>query len=79
MLIATVTRSHKNNDRDHVGLANGTASPEEHLPRYFAKSGHVDIDPKSTKKNGSGKGNWYVLLTSLPPTSDQHFLPFQSP
>ncbi|KAF2223616.1 hypothetical protein BDZ85DRAFT_197875, partial [Elsinoe ampelina] len=53
-----VTRSHKANDRDHVGLVNGTAGPEEHLPRYFSKSGYVDVDPKSTKKQGSGKGNW---------------------
>ena len=53
-----MTRSHKLNDRDHVALANGTAGPDEHLPRYFSKSGYVDVDPKSTKKNGSGKGNW---------------------
>jgi hypothetical protein len=55
-----VTRSHKQNDRDHVGLADGTAAPEEHLPRYFAKSGHVDMDPKKVKKEGGGKGNWYA-------------------
>jgi hypothetical protein len=54
-----VTRSHKQNDRDHAGLADGTAAPEEHLPRYFAKSGFIDADPKKTKKNGGGKGNWY--------------------
>ncbi|EER37708.1 conserved hypothetical protein [Histoplasma capsulatum var. duboisii H88] len=54
----TVTRSHKLNDRDHAGLADGTAAPEEHLPRYFAKSGHVDADPRKTKKDGGGKGNW---------------------
>jgi hypothetical protein len=53
-----MTRSHKHNDRDHAGLADGTAHPEEHLPRYFAKSGHVDADPKKTKKDGGGKGNW---------------------
>jgi len=53
-----MTRSHKQNDRDHVGLADGTAAPEEHLPRYFAKSGHVDMDPKKVKKEGGGKGNW---------------------
>jgi len=53
-----VTRSKKQNDRDHVGLANGTAAPEEHLPRYFAKSGYVDNDPKTVKKSGFGKGNW---------------------
>ncbi|MCJ1412365.1 hypothetical protein MMC19_006459 [Ptychographa xylographoides] len=53
-----LTRSHKHNDRDHVGLADGTAAPEEHLPRYFAKSGHVDVDPKKVKKEGGGRGNW---------------------
>lgn len=54
----TVTRSHKLNDRDHAGLADGTAAAEEHLPRYFAKSGYEGADPKKTKKNGGGKGNW---------------------
>ncbi|KAI9731800.1 MAG: hypothetical protein M1834_004589 [Cirrosporium novae-zelandiae] len=53
-----LTRTHKLNDRDHAGLADGSAAPEEHLPRYFAKSGHVDMDPKKTKKEGGGKGNW---------------------
>ncbi|PQE27010.1 hypothetical protein CJF31_00011672 [Rutstroemia sp. NJR-2017a BVV2] len=53
-------KSHKFNDRDHAGLADGTALPEEHLPRYFAKSGHIDMDPKKTKKNGAGKGGWGV-------------------
>lgn len=57
-----VTRSHKANDRDHAGLADGTAEPEQHLPRYFAKSGHADADPNKTKKGGSGKGNWYVTV-----------------
>ena len=51
-------KSHKFNDRDHAGLADGTAEPIERLPRYFAKSGHVDVDPKKTKKNGAGKGGW---------------------
>jgi hypothetical protein len=54
-----VTRSHKANDRDHVGLAEGTAAPSEHLPRYFAKHGHEGVDPKKMKKSGGGKGNWY--------------------
>lgn len=54
----TVTRSHKFNDRDHSALADGTASEEQHLPRFFAKSGHSDADPNKTKKNGGGKGNW---------------------
>lgn len=56
-----VTRSHKANDRDHAGLAAGTALPEEHLPRYFAKSGYSDADPKKTKKSGAGRGNWSVV------------------
>ncbi|TVY62286.1 hypothetical protein LSUE1_G007080, partial [Lachnellula suecica] len=55
-----VGKSHKFNDRDHAGLADGTAAATEHLPRYFAKSGHVDADPKKTKKNGAGKGGWGV-------------------
>ena len=58
MLTTLVTRSHKQNDRDHVGLADGTADDVQHLPRYFAKSGHIDADPKKVKKEGGGKGNW---------------------
>lgn len=53
-----MTRSHKQNDRDHAGLADGTADDIQHLPRYFAKSGHIDTDPKKVKKEGGGKGNW---------------------
>jgi hypothetical protein len=53
-----VTRTEKHNDRNHSGIADGTASPEDHLPRYFAKSGHVGEDPKKVKKEGGGKGNW---------------------
>ncbi|KAI6806269.1 hypothetical protein KC332_g13868 [Hortaea werneckii] len=53
-----MTRTHKGNDRDHVGLANGTAVPEEHLPRYFGKAGFAGTNPAETKKKGSGKGNW---------------------
>ena len=62
----TVTRTKKTGDRDHVGLANGTAAPEEHLPRYFGKAGYSGNDPATTKKQGGGKGNWYVHFTSLP-------------
>jgi len=53
-----VTRSNKANDRNHSALADGTASPDDHLPRYFAKSGHIDADPKGVKKQGAGRGNW---------------------
>ncbi|KFX94159.1 hypothetical protein O988_06448 [Pseudogymnoascus sp. VKM F-3808] len=58
--VPIMTRSNKFNDRDHAGLADGTASAEEHLPRYFAKQGHIDADPKKTKKNGGGRGNWGI-------------------
>ena len=62
-----MTRSHKWTDRDHAGIADGSADRESRLPRYFAKSGHADADPTKTKKDGSGKGNWYVrsFYTSL--------------
>lgn len=53
-----MTRTVKNNDRNHAGIADGTAVPEDRLPRYFAKSGYVDVDPKSVKKQGAGRGNW---------------------
>lgn len=57
-----MTRSHKANDRDHKGIAQGTAAPNEYLPRYFAKSGFADTDPKKVKKDGNGRGNWYVMI-----------------
>ncbi|EUC31477.1 hypothetical protein COCCADRAFT_6618 [Bipolaris zeicola 26-R-13] len=56
-----VTRSHKYTDRDHAGIADGTAEREARLPKYFAKSGHADTDPTKTKKGGSGKGNWGAM------------------
>ncbi|EGP83184.1 uncharacterized protein MYCGRDRAFT_111412 [Zymoseptoria tritici IPO323] len=56
--LLNMTRTHKATDRDHVGLANGTAAATEHLPRYFGKSGYVDNAPTSTKKQGGGKANW---------------------
>jgi len=53
-----MTRSHKFGDKDHAGLADGTVAPQEHLPKFFAKHGFPDQDPKKTKKNGAGRGNW---------------------
>ncbi|TLD05883.1 uncharacterized protein PgNI_08516 [Pyricularia grisea] len=53
-----VTRSHKANNRNHAALANGTALPEEHIPKYFAKHGFLDNEPKKIKKNGGGRSNW---------------------
>ncbi|KAK6368725.1 hypothetical protein LTR64_006882 [Lithohypha guttulata] len=61
ILPSIMTRTVKNNDRNHAGLADGTAVPEDRLPRYFAKSGHVDADPKGIKKQGAGRGNWGTL------------------
>jgi len=58
LIMMTVGKSHKYNDRDHAGLADGSAVPVEHLPRFFAKSGFIDADPKKAKKNGAGKGGW---------------------
>lgn len=52
-----MTRSHKFNDRVHGALAE-SYGPEDHLPKFFAKNGFADTDPKKTKKNGCGKGNW---------------------
>ncbi|KAI9369978.1 hypothetical protein BJX61DRAFT_535991 [Aspergillus egyptiacus] len=53
-----VTRSHKVNDREHTAVQNGALTPKEHVPCYFGKSGPVDADPRKTKKNGGGRGNW---------------------
>ena len=53
-----MTRSHKFGDKNHAGLADGTVLPQEHVPKFFAKNGFADADPKKTKKNGGGKGNW---------------------
>ena len=51
-----VTRSHKSNDREHQ--AEGMTGTRDNIPRYFAKSGPTDADPRKTKKDGGGKGNW---------------------
>ncbi|KAL1840966.1 hypothetical protein VTJ49DRAFT_7572 [Mycothermus thermophilus] len=55
---ANMTRSHKFNDKDHAGLAEGTAVPHEPVPKYFGKNGFPDADPNKTKKNGAGRANW---------------------
>jgi hypothetical protein len=62
-----VTRSHKFNDKDHAGLADGTVLPQEQVPKWFGKHGFADADPKKTKKNGGGRANWYVTVS--PPQS----------
>lgn len=55
-----MTRSHKFNDKDHAGLADGSVLPQDHVPKYFGKHGFADADPKKTKKNGGGRANWLV-------------------
>ncbi|KAI4256215.1 MAG: hypothetical protein LQ352_002172 [Teloschistes flavicans] len=70
---AWMTRSHKQNDRDHVALADGTAIAEDHLPRYFAKSGHADADPKKVKKEGGGKGNCVGVKRGTPGEEGQDY------
>ncbi|KAJ4506724.1 hypothetical protein HRR75_006966 [Exophiala dermatitidis] len=54
----STTTHHKGNDRNHSALADGTATAEDRVPRFFAKHGHADADPTSVKKQGHGKGNW---------------------
>ncbi|KOS20388.1 ATPase-stabilizing factor 15 kDa protein [Escovopsis weberi] len=54
----TVTRSHKYNDRDHRAAAEGASPVSENLPKFFAKTGFLDADPKKIKKDGGGRGNW---------------------
>ncbi|KAK7612583.1 hypothetical protein JOL62DRAFT_569217 [Phyllosticta paracitricarpa] len=49
-----MTRSHKANDRDHAAHQGN----DDHLPRFFAKHGHVDSEPGKVKKNGGGNFNW---------------------
>ncbi|GKZ83757.1 hypothetical protein AnigIFM56816_008853 [Aspergillus niger] len=58
MVDSPVTRSHKTNEPDHSALQEGEIVAQESLPRYFAKSGPVDADPRKTKKDGGGKRNW---------------------
>ncbi|KAK8045095.1 hypothetical protein PG993_005119 [Apiospora rasikravindrae] len=60
-----VTRSHKYNEKDHAGLAEGTVLPQDNLPKFFAKNGFDGVDPKKTKKNGGGRGNWGGLGTEV--------------
>ncbi|KAF4981410.1 hypothetical protein FZEAL_2758 [Fusarium zealandicum] len=60
-----LTRSHKANDRDHKGIAEGTVLPSDNLPRFFAKHGYADVDPKKVKKDGSGRGNWGTVIDDI--------------
>nr|CDP26045.1 Putative protein of unknown function [Podospora anserina S mat+] len=53
-----MTRSHKFNDKDHSMVAPVTGHTQQQVPKFFGKHGFADADPKKTKKNGGGKGNW---------------------
>jgi len=39
-------------------VAPTTGHAAAHVPKFFGKHGYADADPKKTKKNGGGKGNW---------------------
>ncbi|KAM0341809.1 hypothetical protein ACHAPQ_000359 [Fusarium lateritium] len=65
-----LTRSHKANDRDHKGIAEGTILPSETVPRFFGKNGFADVDPKKVKKDGSGRGNWGTVNDDI---ADEQF------
>lgn len=71
--MTAVTRTNKANDRDHAGLADGTAGPEQHLPRFFGKANGFDNDSRKIKKEGGGRSNWYglsvVIIYSIAPFS----------
>jgi hypothetical protein len=51
-----VTRSHKWNEKHHG--ADGASNLEREVDWFGSKAGHVDGDPKKTKKDGGGKANW---------------------
>jgi hypothetical protein len=57
-----VTRSHKFNDRVYGEAALEQEAHGSNLPRFFGKNAGFDTDPKKTKKDGGGKGNWYDSL-----------------
>jgi hypothetical protein len=55
-----VTRSHKFTDRVYGEAALEQEAHGNNLPRFFGKNAGFDTDPKKTKKDGGGKGNWYA-------------------
>jgi hypothetical protein len=61
---SVVTRSHKFNDRVYGEAALEQEAHGSNLPRFFGKNAGFDTDPKKTKKDGGGKGNWYALVHS---------------
>lgn len=52
-----MTRTHKVNSVNHQAIAEGIPRPQS-IPKFFGKAGFADTNPKKTKKNGGGKGNW---------------------
>jgi hypothetical protein len=55
-----VTRSHKFTDRVYGDAALEQEAHGNNLPKFFGKNTGFDTDPKKTKKDGGGKGNWFV-------------------
>lgn len=52
-----MTRSHKYGERKYSMDEEIDFQPQN-IPKYFAKTGFADVDPKKVKKEGGGKGNW---------------------
>jgi len=53
-----MTRSHKFTDRVYGEAALEQEAHGNNLPKFFGKNAGFDTDPKKTKKDGGGKGNW---------------------
>jgi hypothetical protein len=56
-----MTRSHKFTDRVYGDAALEQEAHGNNLPKFFGKNTGFDTDPKKTKKDGGGKGNWLVF------------------
>ncbi|KAF3936464.1 hypothetical protein ABW19_dt0207333 [Dactylella cylindrospora] len=53
-----MTRTTKANDIPHNNPDAAATMLENQMPKFFAKTGFVDVAPSKTKKDGGGKGNW---------------------
>jgi len=53
-----MTRTNKANDIPHNNPDAAIMMTDNQYPKFFAKSGFVDVAPSKTKKDGGGKGNW---------------------
>lgn len=67
-----MTRTHKINGVNHQAILEGIPRPQV-IPKFFGKSGFVDTNPKKTKKNGGGKGNWGNVGDEVIDDDEFHF------